>query len=237
MIAPRYAIYFTPPEDSPLWHAGNAWLGRDAVTGAAVPQPDSLAGERIHLQSLTATPRRYGFHATLKAPFRLTSAASEADLATALEQLAASFVPFRVRLRVGLLDTFVALLETHPEPAIGELAGHCVRRLDAFRAPLSDEDRRRRGADRLPPLQRSLLEQWGYPHVLDAFRFHMTLSDPLPEDYRDAVQRAACAHFRSALADGIRIDAVTLCRQTRPDAPFMQMRRYPFEGPPLPSTR
>lgn len=231
MIAPRYAIYFTPPEHSPLWRAGSTWLGRDAVSGAAVTQPDRLTGHGIQLQALTTTPRKYGFHATLKAPFRLATDVNEGDLMAALEQFAASFAPLRIHLGVDLLDTFVALLETRPDPAIGHLAEHCVRRLDGFRAPLTDEDRRRRGAHRLPPTQRALLERWGYPHVLEAFRFHMTLSDPLPEDHREPVRRAANDHFGPALADGVCIDAITLCRQTRPDAPFLQVRRYPFGRP------
>ena len=80
--APRYALSFAPPGG--LWRLGSEWLGRCAVTGqpAQPPRIDALTAEE--LRTLTAAPRRYGFHATLKAPFRLADGAAVADATPAL---------------------------------------------------------------------------------------------------------------------------------------------------------
>ena len=59
----RVAVYYAPEADDPLWRAGCEWLGRDPERGTALAQP-VVAG----LHENTEDPRRYGFHATLKAP-------------------------------------------------------------------------------------------------------------------------------------------------------------------------
>ena len=75
----RYALYFTPPKDHPLTSLAARWLGRDAFSDeifsdkAIGPVPEGHA-------ELTADPRRYGFHATLKAPFELAGSVTERDL-------------------------------------------------------------------------------------------------------------------------------------------------------------
>ena len=45
-------------------------------------------------RALTTEPRRYGFHATIKAPFRLAEDASPSDLSAALAELADAEKPF-----------------------------------------------------------------------------------------------------------------------------------------------
>ena len=67
----RVAIYFAPPVDHPLSVAAAAWLGRDAWTGARLERGRVEGFDPATLESLTAEPRRYGFHATMKPPFRL----------------------------------------------------------------------------------------------------------------------------------------------------------------------
>ena len=91
----RYAIYYTPPEQSELAKKAAAWLGRDAFTGeksAPVASGPLSAGEVAYH---TASARRYGFHATLKAPFRLAPGESEQGLAAAIDAFAASATPPR----------------------------------------------------------------------------------------------------------------------------------------------
>ncbi len=80
----RAAIYFTPPADHALTRAAAAWLMRDAFSGAAsAPVTDpALSAEEI--TALTAEPRRYGLHATLKAPFRLADGIGHTELDDAL---------------------------------------------------------------------------------------------------------------------------------------------------------
>ena len=85
----RYAIYFAPARATPLWELGVRWLGRDPETGAALAPPEVPGFSAGRLCALTAPARRYGWHATLKAPFRLREGLSEYDLALAVRAFAA----------------------------------------------------------------------------------------------------------------------------------------------------
>ena len=67
----RFAIYYAP-RGGAFADAAAAWLGWDLTRGRAVAQPD-LPGlvDLPGLADLTAEPRKYGFHGTIKPPFRL----------------------------------------------------------------------------------------------------------------------------------------------------------------------
>ena len=65
---PRYAVYFVPAADSALYRFGSAVLQYDCYTGAAVLPPIELRNQADDWRNATEEPRRYGFHATLKAP-------------------------------------------------------------------------------------------------------------------------------------------------------------------------
>lgn len=175
----RYAIYFAPARLSPWWDFGARWLGRDDATGEALPpgEPGSAFGP-LALAALTAQPRRYGFHATLKAPMRI--ACREDEFVRRVDALARAIRPVPVGpLQPALLDDFVALVPRSAPPALGELAARCVVELDDLRAPLTAAERDRRRPTALDRRQRELLERYGYPHVLERFRFHMTLTGPV----------------------------------------------------------
>ena len=88
------------------------------------------------------------------------------------------------------------------------------RRLDPFRAPLTPSERARRRPEDLDPRRRALLDRWGYPHVFEAFRFHMTLTGRLADDAREA-WRARLAASWPPLTLTLTIDAVTLLRPGR----------------------
>ena len=81
----RYAVYYAPPADDPLAVFGAGWLGWNAVEGALAQHPE-IAALPAPVERITATPRKYGFHGTLKPPFRLTGDA--ATLSDAVEALA-----------------------------------------------------------------------------------------------------------------------------------------------------
>lgn len=51
--------------------------------------------------------------------------------------------------------------------------------MDEFRAPLTDADIERRRSAGLTPRQDELMLEWGYPYVLEEFRFHLTLTGAL----------------------------------------------------------
>jgi hypothetical protein len=63
------------------------------------------------LQRLTAAPRRYGWHATLKAPFALAPGTDWLTLHHAVQQVARSLTPFTMPpMQVQRIDDFLALV-------------------------------------------------------------------------------------------------------------------------------
>jgi len=90
MTYSRYAIYYLPP-DGPFAKAGHSWLGWDAARGQA---PSAL--EIKDWDTVTAAPRKYGFHGTLKPPFRLAAGCNQDDLAEAVATLAMVIEPAQV---------------------------------------------------------------------------------------------------------------------------------------------
>ncbi|AMY69403.1 DUF1045 domain-containing protein [Frigidibacter mobilis] len=177
----RYAIYWAP-EPGPLAEFGAAWLGWDAAHGIDREHP-ALPGAPRPVAELTDTPRKYGFHGTLKPPFRLVDGASAAGLHGAVERLAASLAPVTLDgLALHRLGGFLALVPTGDTAALEALAAKAVQDLDPYRAALTPEALMRRQSARLTDAQKALLDRWGYPYVMQEFRFHLTLTGALPED-------------------------------------------------------
>jgi len=215
----RYGIYWAPPADHPLWRAGCEWLGRDAESGAAHAASPHRAG-----------PRRYGFHATLAAPFRLGDG-SEAALHDAAAAFALTQRPVPLGLlQVTRLGSFIALCPAEKQPGIAVLESGCVHTFHRFRAPLSAAERGRRLRSRLTPHQIALMDEWGYPYVLDQFRLHMTLTGPVAADQIEAVARSLQQAY-APLADApVTIDAISLVRQDGADARFRVVERFALTG-------
>lgn len=185
----RYAIYHTPDRDDPLTIAAANWLGRDAfgTPPSSIDLPPHWSGDK-HM-ALVADARRYGFHATLKAPFHLASGKTEADLLSAFDQLKLAREPIEIAsLVLRQIDGFFALVPEEPNDLLHGLAALLVREFDRFRAPLSDTDILRRNPHNLTESQRSNLELWGYPYVFDDFFFHMTLTGRVHGQEAEAVR-------------------------------------------------
>jgi hypothetical protein len=224
----RVAIYWAPELDDPLHSAGSAWLGRDAETNAKVVQP-ALPG----IAGLTADPRGYGLHATLRPPFRPATSyqAVIADLASLVTRIAPFDLP---PLAVRDLDGFLALTETAPCPALASLAEAILRGTDRHRsAPDADELARRRRAG-LSDRQEALLARWGYPYVMEEWRFHVTLTRRLSADEHALVRPAAEAHFACIAGQKRRVEAVRVFTQAAPGAPFLIAERFALSGPARP---
>ncbi|MGB3406078.1 MAG: DUF1045 domain-containing protein [Jannaschia sp.] len=189
----RYAIYWLP--DGALARVGAAWLGWDVRRGSAVPGADAA----------TDGPRRYGFHATLKPPFRLQG--SESDLVGAATALARSLPAVGPQpLEVENLGRFLAIRPKDDAPA-RRLAADFVEGLDSFRVPSTPEDLARRRAAGLTAAQDALLVRWGYPYVMDEHRLHLTLTGPNPPEGSEARARA---HFEDVLSGPHGIASVAL---------------------------
>jgi ribose 1,5-bisphosphokinase len=197
----RYALYYMPAPCSAWARFGADWLAR----------PDARLEH----------PRRYGFHATLKAPFRLHPYASLQDLIRQLDAFAAAQRAFSVpRLVMARLGDFLALVPATPEPRLDALATACVKQFDRFRAPLNAQELERRRREPLTQRQEALLARWGYPHVLEEYRFHLSLTGPL----RGAPEPAAPPLPHGPLC----IDAVSLCEEPAPGAAFHALHRAQF---------
>jgi putative phosphonate metabolism protein len=226
----RYAVFYVPPLNHPLKQLADAWLGRDPDRDERVSLPvvEGVSPER--LQEITALPRHDGFHATLKAPFALVEGAEAVGLLGDVEAFAAGRRPFRVRLKVGDLEGSVALVLAEPSPAMEALAAACVEEFDRFRAPTSAEELARRWPETLDEREREHLQRWGYPYVLDRFRFHMTLTGPLEEPERGRVKAILEHALRPALAQPVPVTELALCTQTHHVAPFRVVARFPMRG-------
>ncbi len=224
----RVAVYYAPLSDDPLSSAAAVWLGRDPVTNAAVPQPD-LPG----IEEMTADPRGYGFHATLKPPMRLAASRTWVELLDATAALARRIAPFDLpSLAVSDVHGFLALRETVACPPLQALADACVEGLDGFRAPPSEAELVRRRRSALSAEQDAMLERWGYPYVFGTWFFHMTLTRRVSAAEKAIYMPAAEHHFAAAVAvaEPRRVVDICLYTQAGAGAPFVIAERLPLRG-------
>ncbi|WP_081234777.1 DUF1045 domain-containing protein [Clavibacter tessellarius] len=232
----RVAVYAIPGFGSDdatgilLRERAEAWLGRSVVGGSPAPAPAAPAGwTRAEVDAITVDARRYGFHGTLKAPFRLADGRDLAELDAAVAGLAGARDRVALPgLRVASLGGFLALVPTGPTPTLDALAADVVTGLDAFRAPPTDAETARRDPASLSPRQRELLATWGYPHVLDRFRFHLTLTDRIPAAERPLVEAALAAWFADGTDRPVAIDALAVLIEDAPGAPFRLHAVHPL---------
>ena len=207
----RYAVYFTAAP-GPLADFGAAWLGWDLRGGRAVAHPDLPGLPPDRIAALTETPRRYGFHATLKPPFRLAQGSTPAALLADLRALSQRLAPVTLTggLQLAELDGVLALIPVEPSEPLQSLAADMVRALDRHRAPMTEAERARRQPQRLKPRQTAHLDRWGYPWVMQDFRFHMTLTGRLPQPEAQTIRAALTPHLAPVLPRPMLIDAVAL---------------------------
>lgn len=226
----RYAIYYTPSRDDPLTRAAAGWLGRCAFGADILAQPAANGLSADEMVCQTAAARRYGFHATLMAPFELAEGASEQQLIASLDAFCEGRQPFWVPpFMIGQLDGFFALVPQRPCGELDRLAGEIVRTFDRFRAPLSETEKQRRGSTRLAGSQLRNLMQWGYPYVFDDFRFHMTLTDRVGDEEAPRLRAAIEEHFGPVLGQPVEIASLALFLEPERGAPFIVRSFHEFQ--------
>ncbi len=219
----RFAIYYVPPAGA-LADFGAAWLGWDIVQGCEAEQFE-LPG----LKGVTSTPRKYGFHGTIKPPFCLADGRSPEDLVCAASELAAKLTPAKCAgLELTALGRFLALVPFGDFSSIKQTAAACVRDLDGFRAAPSAEEITRRRKPHLTPQQEAMLMQWGYPHVMEEFRFHMTLTGRMPKSEIPTWSGLIQRHLPD-LPSPFVMDQIALCGE-REDGRFELIQRYTLRG-------
>jgi hypothetical protein len=225
----RFALYYAPATTHPLWLKAAQWLDRDPTGATPVPAAiEGIAAEYRHRISRSA--RRYGFHATIKAPMLLAAGFGRPEL----EEELTAFAQKRPHVEIGQLvlrfiDGFLALVPAEQGKALTDFAGDVVAHFDRFRAPMTpgDREKRLRGGT-YTAHQIDLLDRYGYPHVMDEFQFHMTLTDRLPAAERDAVLAAAAAWFAPVTAVPFMLDRLALFRETEAGAPFDRIADFPL---------
>jgi putative phosphonate metabolism protein len=222
----RYAIYVVP--EGAFYRAGAAWLGWDSLAGQAVAHPE-LPGLPMPVADMTATPRKYGLHGTVKPPFRLADGMTEAALRDATAALCARLAPVDVpTLALRQLGGFVAVVPDAPCARLADLAAETVTTLDTFRAPPGDAELAKRRKPGLSAPQEALLRQWGYPYVLDEFRFHLTLTGKLGAAAWPAAERLR-SHFAPVLPQPFRVGSLCLMGEDGAGR-FHVLHRYALSG-------
>jgi putative phosphonate metabolism protein len=226
----RYAIYWAPEAGAPLAHFGADWLGWDAEAGAPIPHL-FVAGLPASAADITATPRRYGFHATLKPPFALAGGADAAALLSATRVMAARIPAFEApTLALSSGHGFASLRLSAPSAAMTALAAEAVTALDRYRAPLSPADLARRRAAPLPAAAQANLTRWGYPWVMDLFDFHLTLSGAMDAAPLDRTCAALAPLVAPLCAAPLPVREICVFGDPGAGAPFRLLARVPLGG-------
>jgi hypothetical protein len=229
---PRYAIYYVPAADTQIYRYGSAILGYDCYSGSTVDFPEEFGAGVANWRELTAVPRRYGFHSTLKAPFFLSPSCTEQQLENALQSFGGlghavhTFAP-----TVRLIDDFFAIVPLQTQASLDALATSCTTIFDAYRAPMLPQERARRIALGLSHSQIQNLDRWGAPYVLSEFRFHMTLTDKIPARRRKAILGMLLDGLhRMHVERSVSIDRLALLKQATPDASFRVVSECTLES-------
>jgi len=221
----RYAIFYTPTGRLAEWGAG--WLGWDSASGMPL-QTRTLAG--LDVGHLTATPRKYGLHGTLKAPFALAADADREGLELAASHFARQHASFDAGpLGLRYENGFIAVRPLKDPPALRDFAGHAVRAFDHLRAPLSEADIARRRKARLNPRQDQQMMVWGYPFIFNDFHFHLTLTGRVDAITAAQVIAALAPEMADLLPQALRLDAITLMGEDSSGL-FHQIHRYALSG-------
>jgi len=230
--APRYALYYAPRPGEGLAVTASQWLGRDPETGQARalrPVP-GVAMER--LIEITAEPRLYGFHGTLKAPIALADDATERDFLDAVGRFAAGGRTFAVPgLELAEIWGFLALVPAVRCSELQDLADCCVVEFDEFRRPADETELARRRGAGLTPRQDELLVRWGYPYVLEQWRFHLTLTTRLPDEVERSTMAALLRQRFGGFTDRpLPVNDLCVFRQPGPGRPFVVLARFRLGG-------
>ena len=210
---------------------GAELLGYDAWTGGDLQFPSDVIGAEPDWRELTEDPRKYGFHATLKAPIALAEGKTEAGLLTACAAFAET--PRRIPVIAPVVDaisSFIAVIPKQRSRELEQLAADCVIAFDDFRAPLTAEDRARRNPERLTERQRGYLDRWGYPYVMEEFRFHMTLTGRIQSPRRERVLSMLKDRFSAIGLERLAVDAVAVFRQDNGQSRFRIVERWPLRA-------
>lgn len=227
----RYAIYYAPRPNEPLARFARSWLGRDPEMDTSCEQVAIQSILPARLAEITTEPRHYGFHGTLKPPFALADDVTEQDLLSDILLFAADRKPIRIdKIIVKKIGGFLALVPDPPSAELNKLAADCVRTFDRFRMPTTAAELERRRVAGLSKRQDKLLLKWGYPYVLDQFRFHLTLTGSLEKPERKLIRDVLRELTADICAEPIFVRDLVVFTQDDRASPFRILARFPLAG-------
>ena len=229
---PRYALYYAPRAEEGLAVAASQWLGRNAETGQGRPLKPVSSFTAERLMEITAEPRLYGFHGTLKAPIALADGVSERDLLEAVGNFAVGRRSVVVSsMTLAWVSDFMALVPSQLSPELQDLADSCVIEFDEFRQPADEAELARRRAAGLSPRQDELLLRWGYPYVLEEWRFHLTLTGRIgDEGERSVIADLLRRQFMGFIDRPLAVRDLCVFRQAVAGRPFVALARFALGG-------
>jgi Protein of unknown function (DUF1045) len=221
----RHAIYYVPAVATLWWKLGSQWLSNSPDGFDSIPEFRGI--NRLRREQLIRKPAGYGWHATLVAPFHLRADRTQEEFSERLRTVAAQQRPFELKVRVGLLSGFAAILPAPPSTGhIDRLASTAVTQFDEFRAPLTLNEYKRRRTSICDSREIEHLERWGYPYVFDRYRFHMTLTDQITP-----LEAKRVLTWWNKIVDRLGplpIDEFSWCVEPQAGAPFAIRERFRF---------
>lgn len=225
----RYAVYYLPDADTPLQRFGDQWLGWSITDGEFTSPPDGGISSTDRAK-ITSTPQKYGFHGTLKPPLKLKDEFGQNEFMNAARHIAAMHSPFTMPpLKLQLIGKFMALVPVEHSTSLHDLGAALVTGLDAFRKAPGEEEIARRMSAGLTPRQIELLGKWGYPYVLDEFRFHLTLTGRLEENQMPSLQKYLEDQLNPIIDQPIKVKDIAVVGQAE-NGMFNLIERLSLKG-------
>lgn len=226
----RYALSYVPEQDSPLAQFGRAWLGRDIDTAEQYEQPEIEGVSKERLQKLTHWRRSDGLHGVLKPPFQLNQGSSFNGLMDTAHLFAKFLDKVEIpQLEVNIIGKFVALTPTIASRQLVDLAGACVRVFEGYRQPIKVDMDQRYRQDKLTVYQKRMLKHWGYPYVMEEFRFFIPLTDRIEDDAeREKITAAITKLSKPVIKQPLSIRELTVIGQISRQDPMRIVTRIPF---------
>ncbi|THB77801.1 MAG: DUF1045 domain-containing protein [Desulfobulbaceae bacterium] len=217
----RIALYWTPNLLTDLSQQAAQWFQLDQS-----PIP-TLSDEAF--RQLLSAPNHYGFHATIKPPFRLDNGYTLEDVEEAVTRFTTDPANHSFDLplfKVARIGNFFCLKLQDNSPTLQSFAQSVVRQFDHFRKPAEEHEIERRRSAGLTERQDELLLQWGYPYVFDEFRFHLTLTGKVSDpSHFTSLETEINTRFAPTLKSPFAIDSLTLFLQ-HDNQPFFKYKRW-----------
>ena len=226
----RYAIYYAPLENSELDIFGKCWLGWDPYKGSQTTKSDfSKLPDFEKFSKFVVAPKQYGFHGTIKAPFRLKDGFTYNDLENQVGEISKQIHSFYLdQLIIKKLGNFIGLIPTN-NLKVNAVSNKFVKELDYLRDELSESEIKKRKPHKLTSNQKQLLFKWGYPYVFNEFKFHLTLTSKLNNVEIDDVFKSLQNILKQVNLSKINFNNICIFGQ-KSDEKFYFIKRFKFNN-------